>query len=232
MFKYIEEIDFKLPPLLLEKILKETDNKECPVTDTIFGKMLDAAKNDSYVENKFYNKEAFEFFKKSMSTRVAQLTPYSYSNLITSSILKLLPERLLQYNPRIQFQTITNSENYSPHRDYVRLSSLFYLIKSNSSVTKWWEPTEKFKDYFMGDYKYVPPEYNQIQVAKEYTLEENKWYVFDHESLHSVHTPNREEFRISLLVSFADLPAEDLYNIMVEEGYATTKKQGLEVLVS
>jgi len=84
----------------------------------------------------------------------------------------------------------------------------------------------------MGDYKYVPPEYNQIQVAKEYTLEENKWYVFDHKSLHSVHTPNREEFRISLLVSFADLPAEDLYNIMVEEGYATTKKQGLEVLVS
>jgi len=219
MFKYIEEINFRLPPILLDKIYKEVEEKSWPKKDSIFGNLMSAAMADQYVENDYYNKETFKIFKKVVSTRIAQLQPYGHSDVVTLGILKSLPDELKKFNPIIQFQTITNSENYSPHRDFIRVSSLFYLIQSNVSTTRWWEPTEQFKHYRDGEYKYVPPDYDQLDMVKECTLEENKWYVFDHESLHSVHTPYRGGCRISLLVSFKDLPAGKLYDIMIKAGY-------------
>jgi hypothetical protein len=220
MFKYIEEIDLVLPPIVVQKITEEIQEKNSPAKDTVFGNLYTAAKNNTYIENKFLNEEAFKIFSEHTETMIAKLTPYSFSPKLNNAFLRLIPKELLRHNPQVNFQTIENYKNYAPHRDFVRLSSLFYLIRSNGSTTKWWEPVEEYKNYFTGEYKFVPPGYEQVQLVKECTLEEGKWYVFDHESFHSVHTDDRNGCRIALLISFKDLPAEKLYDIMIEEGYS------------
>jgi hypothetical protein len=208
-----------MPPIVVKRISGESQEKKSPATDTVFGNLYTAARNNIYIENKFLNEKVFKIFSEHTEDMVAKLTPYSFSSELNKALLHLIPKELLRHNPVVNFQTIENYKNYAPHRDFVRLSSLFYLIKSNSSTTKWWEPVEEWKNYFTGEYKFVPPRYDQVQLVKECILEEGKWYVFDHESFHSVHTDDRSGCRIALLISFRDLPAEKLYDIMVKVGY-------------
>jgi hypothetical protein len=222
MFKYSEEVDFRLSDNALDKIkdivstwrnspAAHSESEKYRSDYLEIGRML----REGYEDNPYCTLEKFNRIKAQVSTLQDQsrVVVQQVPPLLKKIIVKALPKNLQEHNPEIVIQIVAGGTWVQPHWDHnERTSSLFCLIEADDADTIWYEPAagveidEQFRLVF---------DMSQIQEVKRMRFKERKWYVFTHDKCHGVerHFPSRN--RTAICIEFRDLPAEELYNSFV-----------------
>ena len=147
--------------------------------------------------------------------------PPLYSRVIMTEQLRVdmidsLPTSLKQHNPNPILQVI-EGEGMLPHTDYIRKSSLYYLITDPNCDTMWYESNgtvDLHKNATKYGFLFSIADIDHVNVSKRVCLASNQWYVFDNYTYHSIKSHNGHILRKGIQIEFKDLSANDLYNLL------------------
>jgi hypothetical protein len=136
--------------------------------------------------------------------------------ILKTEILSSLPDSLKQYNPNPVLQVI-EGEGMLPHTDYTRKSSLYYLITEPNCDTLWYESNgtiDLYKNAIKYGFLFSIANIDHIHMVKQTCLTNNRWYVFDNYTYHSILSHSGRVLRKGIQLEFNDLSAMDLYNLL------------------
>jgi hypothetical protein len=134
---------------------------------------------------------------------------------LKEELIKCFPVEIQKYNPTPILQII-EGEGMFPHTDFVRKSSLYYLLTDSVCDTMWWESNgtvDLFENANKYRFLYSIADFDHIELKKTFNLEKNKWYVFDNHTFHSVKSHQGPVVRKGLQIEFKDLFAKDLFSL-------------------
>jgi hypothetical protein len=233
-YKYIQQIDFKLPDMLLDKVIDLGPVPPAgrgPVRMPVYKQINWLLYQKRFATISLYDKEQDERANLSRSDLITmgdrldawdpewrdKITEFRETELtgqLAQDIVDCLPKDLQRLRPVVSLQT-RGAGGYitPPHTDHHRTCTLWCLLQGNDEQTVWWETVKDFKEYEF--WSFADP--TCIQEAKRATLQKNTWYVFDNSSYHSVDTINESAIdRTSLCIEFNCISAEHLYNLYQE----------------
>ena len=209
-------IDFSLPADIISSVHQLVNNfSHLEIKDQSYQRVKHLIKT-GYVDNPDVTFEEFNIIKNQVQSLAkknygAGIIEYLVPAELTTLVLQNLPSVLLEYNPKITLQIIKSQHNLIPHQDHDRISSIMYIINSNSAETRWYESIKEIE--MIKTVRSV--DLDLLKEIKRMKLEDNHWYVFDHHTIHSVNDyADSSKTRSAFCIEFKDLPADTLYSIV------------------
>ena len=213
---FAKEINFSLPADVISSIHHLVDDySNLEIKDQSYQRVKHLI-NTGYVDNPDVTFEEFNIIKEQVQVLAkknygAAIAEYLVPEKLKTLVLKNLPTALTEHKPRITLQIIKSQRNLTPHRDHDRISSIMYVINSNSAKTRWYEAVGEVK--MIKTVRSFDP--GTLKEIKEMQLEDNHWYIFDHHTIHSVNDyADSTQLRSAFCIEFADLSADMLYSIV------------------
>jgi hypothetical protein len=171
---------------------------------------------EDYVENEFFTESQYltlrsradDFKERGYGN---DLFEYQVNPDISKLIISHIPEQLRNRVSCVSIQLIGTQKKIIPHIDHDRISSIMYPIVTASATTVWYEQTE--------DIEIIPTlkilDINKLSEYCKVELKADQWYIFDHQSCHSVENmDNSVPKRIALCIEFDDINPQDLFEIV------------------
>ena len=156
-------------------------------------------------------------FKNFGLTMLPKCSRVEMPNTLKDQIIAALPLILQQYNPTPVLQ-IMEGDGMLPHTDFVRKSSLYYLLTpSEGCNTMWYESNgtvDLHKDVTKYGFLYSIADLKHIVLTKTFNIKEKQWYVFDNHTFHAVKSSIGPIVRKSIQIEFNKLSATDLYKLL------------------
>lgn len=133
---------------------------------------------------------------------------------IAESVLENLPASIKNQRIQLTLQVAgPNGDFITPHKDHVRKCSLFYLFTEPDAYTYWWSKKNDFAEY--DHFRYANPD--DLQLEHTELIEKGQWYLFNQVEYHSVvGIKGQPVNRISFLIEFADLEADQVLELLGE----------------
>jgi hypothetical protein len=242
MSKYIQSVEFEMPQEIIQRVDSYVDNslpiwdKTVPTKFTRQITRLIVKENlndlDFPLELLFKDKtltltkDVYDDLKRSTldtlrTFEVDSNTTYNRIQIageLKSDIINCLPTILQQLSPIPVIQVI-NGNGVVPHTDFMRMTSMFYLLTESAGwVTSWYEPKDKstVKEHSMKHgFFWANPDYNDIELKEAVQIPQHKWHVFDNNTYHSVKYSNSEfQIRKAFQIEFRTVTAKGLYKIL------------------
>ena len=162
------------------------------------------------------NKEFTHRFNRviELHGKKAKFDQCKISDELAGQLDSLLPDSLRQQQHRYTVQFLYDGNQVTPHKDQLRRCSLFYLFTEPNAETTWWIKKEQFKEYDNLRYGDI----DKLELAHTETIQKGQWYLFNQEEYHSVQLfPDAPKNRVSVLIEFAELSADQVYGLLYDQ---------------
>jgi hypothetical protein len=172
-----------------------------------------------FVENPYFTHDQYDEITERWSLIQEQgctgsIVECVFSPEIAKHFIECIPIKLRNLNPRFVVQMVGCDNKMIPHVDHDRTSSIMCPLITNNAETVWYEKTEDFEIFHANRILDI----RKIKEVFRIELLQNKWYIFDHASGHSVENfVNPDSDRVAFCIEFEHLSPEELYEIMTND---------------